>query len=423
MDTPHEGVQPSLLDSESAKAFAEYLELMEDTEAPRHFITWTLIAAAAALIGRNSTFRRGPLFNMPANLFVVLLGPAAIRKSTPINQIAEILRDFSVNFGPTDTGGQRHGLMSSLVGHHRFVPERPKEKPLLIHGAHPFTLSPRAPADVFLAAPELGRLMGTGSREMADFFVDLYDGAKIDYQTKASETVIHKTLVNMLGATTPASLASILSEGAAGHGILTRIIFVWGDEKHKDVPIPPIPDDIWYEKREDFKTRLEWIDQNRLPFEFESGADKLYEKLYSYQAKIEDNRMEEYKGRRSTHLMKVSMCIAALRCSHSISESDINMAHALLQEIEPNMHKALEYFGKNKAFVGRMLIVNFLKNQPDYSATRGELIHAAMSELNKREAEEAIESMLGAKELTELSGKFVLRSSVKAELKGMAQRR
>jgi len=421
MDTNESGVV-DLMASNSAAAINEYLSLMEESEAPRQYVIWSLLAASAGLIGRNAAFRRGPLYSMTANLFVVLLGPAGLRKSSAITQVMNLLQDTTINFGPTDTGGQRHGIMSALVGSNRFNPGKRWTNEKQIPGLFDYQIKPRPPSDLFLSAPELGRLLGIGSREMADFFVDLWDGARIDYETKASETIIARPLVTMLGATTPTSLASILPDGATGHGILSRILFVWADERHKDVPIPPIPGEDWYDKRDSFQERLTWIDQNRLDFAFSGEAEKLYESLYTYNPKIADPRLEHYKERRSGMVLKVAMCLCALRMSVIICEDDVNLAHQLLTLIEPMMHKSLEYFGKNKAFVGRMLILQYLRAQTSFSANKSQLVAAAMSELNKREADEAIESMIASKELA-VFGDVIALGEIVESIKGMGKRK
>jgi hypothetical protein len=407
----------ALFTSGSATALNEYLTLMEDTEAPRQYLIWALIAAAAALIGGNAAFKRGPLFTQSANLFVVLLGPSGVRKSSAITPIVDMLRRSSVNFGPTDTGGQRQGIMSAMVGLHKMVKRRrfvsvDEVPPLYEHLEHS-----RRPQDIFFSAPELGRILGTGAREMADFFNDLYDRAPIDYQTRASETIIRNGIATLLGGSTPQALASILPDGATGHGILSRIVFVWAGEKYKDVPIPPVPAEEWYDAHAAFVERLLWIDHNRQDFTLDAAGDSAYTDLYTFSPELGDPRLESYRARRSGTLLKVSMCLAALRNSTMINEEDVQLAHAILLETEPDMHKALEYFGRNKTFIGRMAIIQFLKSRSEGAATMNEIVAAIASDLNRREADEVIQNMLSAKELVSIGGYYVLRDVVNNEMR------
>lgn len=403
--------------SDSAEAINAYLALMDDSESPRDYLIWSLIAAAAALLGRNAVFRSGVNHTIKPNLFVLLLGPSALRKTSAINMVKSVIQATSLNFGPTDTGGQRHGLMSALTGVHR------SDNSAYWSNAGPLNqkmLKPRSPSDIFLVSGELGRLMGSGSREMADFLNDLYDQEPIDYQTKAGETKINGALASMLAATTPSSLATCLPENAVTHGIIARFIFVYADKIYKSVPLPKEQDKDWFEAREQFMDRLHWIDSNRSDFIFNQQARDTYESLYGFVPLVEDPRLESYRGRRTTTLTKVAMAIAALRNDTTIIDTDLRLAHELLNAAEPKMHKALEYFGRNRIFQGRMLIIQYLRaSGREASASKAELVAAAASELNAREATEAIDSMIASGELFTY-GDTIMLGEVKNELTNAA---
>lgn len=395
-----------LFNSVSAESINEYLHLMEDTESPRAFHIWSLLGAAAALLGKNAELRMGAFLTVRPNLFVVIIGPPAARKSTPINMVENLLAGTSLNFGPTDTGGQRHGLMSALQGLTRFQSRELRTG--FGHVVVPRMLHPRPPSDLALFSAELGRLWGSSNREMSDFFVDLYDGQGIDYETKASQTKIEHPLVTLLGATTPSSLAAMLPENAATHGILTRILFVYGDTNHKQVPIPPDPTEEWLELRRKVTDRFKWIDNNRMDFGLSVAARQAYESLYNYVPRLEDPRLDAYQGRRAGILLKVAMCIAALRADTWVIESDVRLAHELLADIEPTFHKALEFFGRNKTYMARQIVIQFLKGKPGESAPVDDVISAMATEMNRREAEEVLMAMAANREITRYGTRIIL---------------
>lgn len=395
-----------LFSSVSAESINEYLQLMEDTESPRLFHIWSLLAASAALLGKNAELKLGALLTVRPNLFVVLIGPPAARKSTPINIVADLLLGTSVNFGPTDSGGQRHGIMSALQGVARY---RPSE---YVNGyGHvivPRMRDPRPPSDMALFSSELGRLWGSSNRDLSDFFIDLYDGQGIDYETKASQTRIEQPLVTLLGATTPSSLATMLPENAATHGVLSRILFVYGDTNHKQVPIPPEPTEEWNELRDKVIRRFKWIDNNRRDFGLSPDARTTYESLYGYVPKLEDSRLESFRGRRANILLRVAMCIAALRSDTYVLDDDLRLAHELLVQLEPDMHRALESFGRNKAYMARQGIIQFLKSKPGEKASFEEVIAAVAGDMNRREAEEVIAAMVLQGEITRYGTRIIL---------------
>lgn len=401
-----------ILQSPSMEALIQYRDLYEETEPPREFLDWSLIAAAAGLLGKNAILRMGPSRAVRPNLYVVLIGPSGSRKSSAIKLVERLIEHSTINFGPTDSAGDRRGIMSSLAGLHR------GDNYLFRAGHYPESaltrsmFRPRVSSDLFLSSKELGRLMGAGSREMADFFVDLFDGESIVYETKASSTVITTPLVTLLGACTPSSLATMIPANATEHGVLARILFVYADKRYKDVAIPKEPKPEWYDALEAMQDRLRWIDNNRLDFSITPDADKFYEQIYNFVAPIEDPRINHYQERRAEHMLKVAIALAALRNDNRVNIWDIKAAHEMLFIIEPNMHRAVEHFGRNKSFVGRMLIINYLRAAEKQSASREELIGAAMADLNHREAEEALMSMVSRKEISALGNTFFLNTAL-----------
>lgn len=409
-----------IFNSESGTALTSYLELQEESESPRTFLIWSLIAAAAGLIGKNAVFYAGENHTVVPNLYVVLIGPSGVRKSSAITMIDKMIRSTSIYFGPTDTGNQRHGLMSALAGMHRpesyMIRRRYQNGPLIRS-----MLRPRDSSDMMLVSPELGRLLGSGSMDMANFLVDLYDGSQINYQTKASETRVVEPRSTLLTATTPSNLADILPAGGAEHGIMARMLFIYADKVYKTVPIPPDPTEEWWDKRKSFMERLLWIDNNRVDFSMDSRARADYTRLYTYIPHLEDPRLSTYRERRAQNLIKVAICLTALRMDTRVIDTDILLAHELLVTAEPMMHKALEYFGRNKKHQGRMLMIQFLKAKGERgAASETELVASAMSELTPREAREAIQAMCASGELAQIGSRFML-GEVKNELKKKRQ--
>lgn len=401
--TPEEVVE--ILSSASGEAFNDYLTLFAETEPPRQYLIWSLIASAAALIGKNSALFLDETRIIYPNLYVILIGPTGTRKSSAMNLIRPMLDSTSIYFGPTDTGNARQGLMSALIGAHRSDGRRLRE--LLMKGAMTRAMiRPREPTDMTLFSPELGQLLGSNNMDLMNFFVNLFDGESIDYQTKGSEVLAYRPRATILGATTPSNLAAIMPENAPEHGIMARMIYVYADKKHKEIPLPPERKEEWKEAYEKFRERLHWIDENRAPFTLNQSGREAYTQLYTFIPHTEDPRLGGYRERRADFLLRVAMCIAALRSDTDVNSWDIRYAHELLHAIEPTMHKAFEYLGRNKKHQGRMLIINYLKAHQ--TATEEELIAAAASELNAREAREALTGLQANQEVVRVASRYAL---------------
>jgi len=401
----------------SKEVINTYLDLYEDFEAPRIYLKWCLITGVAALLGRRCKLSLGEFITVYPNLFVLLIGPAGVRKSSAVNTIKKLLVGTSVRLGPTDTAGQRHGLMAALQGSHTARIRAEIENDMLMPAMFEEKDALRPANDMFLIAPELGRILSTSSREMADFLVDLWDGENIVYQTKGGITRLYEPLLSLLGATTPSSFATLIPENAAGHGILSRMLFVHADKNYKDVPlIENTMNAKWLEKYKAFQGRLYEIDSMRTEFMLEQPAVDFYKKHYNYIPDLIDPRLGAYLHRRPIMLLKVSMALAALRLTFRINKEDISLAHDLLKEIEPLMYRALEYFGKNKTLFGKMAMIEFLRKLgPEGAVTRSELLSVAAKDLSIREANEAIDNLIASGELTVLGDKYIL-SVAKNEL-------
>jgi len=81
----------------------------------------------------------------------------------------------------------------------------------------------------------------TDNTKMLVLLTDLFDGSDTPwrYRTKQSgSNEIPPVYLNLLGATTPDSLAQQLPASAIGGGLTSRILFIWGAGKYKKIAIP-----------------------------------------------------------------------------------------------------------------------------------------------------------------------------------------
>ena len=69
---------------------SSYLEHTSDTEAPMLFHRWSAISIIAATLGRQMYFQLGH-FRINPNLYIMIMGEAASRKSTAIKIAKKLL--------------------------------------------------------------------------------------------------------------------------------------------------------------------------------------------------------------------------------------------------------------------------------------------------------------------------------------------
>ena len=355
--------------------FTTYMRAVERTESPRLFHLWTAVSAIGSALGRRTWLPFGMAGEIFPNHFILLVGPPAVRKSTAINVAARLLKDSTnVRFAPTDTGGQRQGFiramlqgsakaeaLGELIDAGFNMPfEDAKTKEVMESVAENARMI--EPCDKHVLAAywsELSGAIGQSNYSMIDFLVQAYDGQDYKYMTKGSEVTLKDTLMSILAATTPTSISVCLPALAEGHGFLSRIILVYGEENYQSVVWPELPSESDISL---LKQTLSDISYNtKGPMEVTRDAKAYAETLYGAQLEISDQRFAYYKARRFTHLLKLSIVLAVSRKSQTIEKADIEVAHSILRLTERTMPDALGQFGLSPLSKVKQGILEFLR--------------------------------------------------------------
>lgn len=356
-----------------------YMKMVEDTESPRLFHLWSAISGGAAALGRRCYLPFGPMKIFP-NHYVALVGTPASRKSTAITLMRkQLAKATRVKFGPSDTGGQRQGIVEAMK------PSSNESEYLgnveLAYGEHSLmNLSVAEMAQVtnepdmeigivqakdkhtvFFAMSELSKLIGQNNLSMIDFLTTMYDGDDYEYQIKAGKVSLTDPLINFIAGTTPTSLALSMPPAAGGQGFLSRIILVYGARKYKLVPRPEEPDpDLVRDVRNGFNRAYLEVSGE---FTETRDARAYSESLYDIPLGIDDPRFGYYHERRYTHLIKLAMVLAGLRGSSEIVKDDYLEAHRILKATERGMPDALGQFGMNPLAALKQSMLDYIRSQ------------------------------------------------------------
>jgi len=226
---------------------------------------------------------------------------------------------------------------------------------------------------VTILSEELSVFLGQNDLRFLSTLTDWYDSRdKWEYETKGTgKDSIEGVCVNILGATAPDWLQSILPEEAIGGGFTSRIIFVVEERKRKTISNPKISSE---EKR--LRTRLindlEQLILLRGQFVFDPVAQEMYENWYEEQDinagkgnyAISDPRFAGYCDRRQTHIKKIAMVLSASRGNEMvISSDDFDRAKNLLQSVERKMGLAFGGLGGSKYGQITEKLLRFLKEK------------------------------------------------------------
>ena len=398
-----------------------YLDYVENTESPRLFHIWGFLSAISASLGRRCWLPMGTGEIWP-NMFVILTGPPAVRKSTAFKISSAFLKQYTgVKFAPDDTGGQRQGMISAMMDcGNKDDEDEQKIIAALANGvkvsneaAYNTTLADlsdtldavgnlrldtRDPRTMYIAASELNSVLGEGNTALLTFLQKMWDGDAYRYQLKSTNVELKDALLGIIGATTPSQLALAMPPEAVGQGFTSRVVFVYADKKHaRRIARPTLRVDLKDELGGIFSTVYNEFDG---PFAEASDAAKLLDSLYERGTVIQDPRFVHYSDRRHTHLQKLCMSLAASRKSKTIETIDVKFADQLLLFTEQNMSEALGEYGMNKLGAAKQRLLDYLKTTDGPIPTN--LLYGMLSrDMNMMDSKKTIVELHNAGKLTQ----------------------
>ena len=303
---------------------AAYGEYTSESESPDDFHMWVGLSILASAVRRNVWLDQG-IYLLFVNLFVILIGPAGIGKSTPIRMGRKLLLDIDdMIFGPDSV------TREELI---RLMAKAGKDK---------------SQSAMILHSSELSSLIDPSGIKMIQFLTEIFDGDfKFKHGTKHSgSSSVHNPILNMLAGTTPSWVAEGLPSTVVAHGFTSRTVFVWGDKPRYLKPFPNRPDaelvrslvsDLWY------------ISLLEGEFTWGVGSKDLYEKIYTEIANSvpSDYRIEGFHARKKIHVLKIAMLLSlAEDDSLEITTRDLDIAYEIASAVQVNMHKAFSALGK-----------------------------------------------------------------------------
>jgi len=324
-----------------------------------------LLSLTAALVSNHTYLSRGILGKKRLNLGVILSGRSTIRKSSALSFMQRFAEEMPLNYGPTDTGNARYGIMSKMQTRWqddiRDNAETPPIDSLELLGGSNFDSiisklkRPRTrPSSLYFVSTELGRLLTAQTRELLDFFNDGLDNYPIDYRTKTGNIRIPDPLINLVGATTPGNLPAILPRDAYDHGLLSRLIFVYASRSEASVASPPELTESEAQLTAIFQDRMMAVTHEAEgEIRLSAEAEAEYKRLYTYAVPTYEFRLNAYTGRRGEHLLKVAALICLLRAEspYEVNFQDMTLAHVIMMLTETHMDGA--YSGLDRSPDGR----------------------------------------------------------------------
>lgn len=375
----------------SVKDFYDiYFDFVGLTEAPKIFHRWCAVSGVAALLGRQCYLPFGHWILYP-NLYVMLMGSPGSRKSSSINITRGCLERQSYSRFSADKTSKERFLVDLCLG---YVSEEEDEEFLEL------------PLDIvasrFIVADEFTDFVGKNNIEFVTMLGKLWDCPPSYEHPKihGRSIVVPNPTVNILSGNTAQGFLLALPPEAIGQGFMSRLILVQGETTGVKITFPEAPSEA---TRNILDARVgEIVSTVRGAISISSEAHTILDRIYKEFVDLEDYRFKHYSTRRFTHLLKLSLCFAALRCSTEINREDAIQANTLLHYTELRMSKALGEYGKAKNSDVANSILEIIKHSKTPVNAKRLWKHVAQDLNKQEELLEILKSLLASGKIKSL---------------------
>lgn len=312
-----------------------FLDYAKDSETPFKVLYWSGVSAVAGALRRNVFLDQGR-YTLYPNFYIVLVArPGVIQKTTTINYAIKLLKEVKdINFSPKACTWE--AFITTLEGMHEMDTDG---KPLSVDSTVTKT------AAISVIAGELSMFLDTENKFMVSALTDLWD-CPDDFEkvTKFSGSeFIEKPCVNLVAGTTPAWMRESFDRFSREGGLVSRIIFVYANEKRQLVAHPvQAPKELQRKLTVD----LEYIGNLKGEFRMTAEARHLSEIWYVEHNTRTDKGVTDATGfneRKQAHILKLAMVISASRRDTLvITDSDLQDAIVKVNEVEADFTKSFE---------------------------------------------------------------------------------
>ena len=204
-----------------------YLKYTEDTEPPKQYHIWTAVSLIAGALQRKVYIKWG-FDTIYPNMYIILIGASGrTRKGTAMKIGRDLIKDIGINTSSESI--TREALIRAMSGTLANFTDA-SDRTIKFH------------CSLTAFSEELSVFLGQNDIKFLADLTDWYDSSdnwKYETKNKGSDH-IQGVCFNLLGATAPDWLQSILPQEAIGGGFTSRVIFVTALKKEKTIVEPKI---------------------------------------------------------------------------------------------------------------------------------------------------------------------------------------
>jgi hypothetical protein len=334
-----------------------YSKYASVTEAPRRMHFWAGVSALAGAL-RRRVWIDMKRYSVLTNFYTVFVAPPGIvAKSTTADIAMNLLKQVpGIKFGPDIITWP--ALATAFAA---------SSESFQLNGDwYPMSA-------MTLVASELGNLINPQDRDMVNLYINLWDGRKsLEKVTKmAGCDTIEAPWINMIACTTPHWVTDNIPRAMVGGGLSSRFLIIYADKKETYVPFV---DEVVGEDDEAVAQALvhdlEHVAVNLAgPMQFTSAARTWerarYKAFWEAAAlRTDSSTLEGYAARKQTHLFKTAMILSVSRSdSLIIEQEDLELAEAMLLDIEPDIEKVFNGVGRSEDSLQVERLLGFIRRK------------------------------------------------------------
>lgn len=324
-----------------------YIDYTRASESPLAFHFWTGVSTLAGAV-RRRVWRDEFIFKWTPNFYIILVAPAGVvSKSTSLELGMSLLRQVKpdIAFGPESLTWQALGEAFMDAMHYVKFSDDPLDP------RQPFQMSA-----LTIPVSELGTFLTIEDPKFVSFLTTMWDGREHPFlhRTRSQSLIsIERPWLNIIGATTPSWIRNNIPEGMIGEGLMSRVIFVYGDTKRHLVAYPSraIKSADHYDTERKLVEDLNEISQIVGGFSLTAEAEAWGEAWYAVHNRerpqhMASDRFAGYLARKQGHMHKLAMILSIAKSNNLIiSKEDLFEADQILRDAENSMIKVFESIG------------------------------------------------------------------------------
>ena len=344
--------------------------MTSEAEAPDSYFTWTAYATISAALQRR-VYTHWIYWKYYPNIYVLLVGPAGrVHKSSTIRFARKFLQEIGV--ATASEAITKEALIQQMK--HR---------------------GSGGNDSLAVTSSEFASFIAPSGPRMVEFLTDIYDcDDGWEYTTKGGGTDrIDKPYLTLLGGTVPTWIANEFDESFIEGGFASRTLFVYENAPRFRKAFANVTDEMM-RMRAMLVNDLEVIASLEGEYVWSKDAVEWFEDWYENRWPMEnlDYRLSGYLARKPTHVVRLSMVIAASRRNDLvITANEFEEARGLLTSIEPSMVEAFSSVGRNPYALDMERIAEEIILSGGMS--KGELIKRNTHAMDRRVLDELLENI------------------------------